>query len=137
MIECMILGDSIAKGIAQHRTECVAYAVNGITSRDFVKRYSHLELKARTVVISLGSNDSENMATLKELFALRSMVRAERIIWVLPAKSRTKREATEIVADKSEDQVVAIPSLSPDGVHPTVRAYRHLADFTVPRTTNK
>ncbi len=39
MIECLILGDSIAVGTAQARPECVAYATSGINTTQFNKKY--------------------------------------------------------------------------------------------------
>jgi len=35
MIECLILGDSIAVGIGQMRPECVVQAKSGINSEDY------------------------------------------------------------------------------------------------------
>lgn len=130
MIECLILGDSIAVGIAQHRTECIAYATVGITSRKFVKDHINGDLSADTVIISLGSNDSENMATLKELFALRQVVKAKKVVWVLPSNKPSKTEAVEIVADKFEDRTVKTSMVSKDGVHPTAKGYRQLSELT-------
>ncbi len=39
MIECLILGDSIAVGTAQARPECVSYATSGINTTQFNKKY--------------------------------------------------------------------------------------------------
>jgi len=57
MLECLILGDSIAVGVAQFRPECVAYAKGGINSRQWVNSYITKNRSANTVIISLGSND--------------------------------------------------------------------------------
>lgn len=128
MIECLILGDSIAVGVAQHRTECIAYATVGVNSRKFVDNHITGNLTADTVVISLGSNDSKNIKTLKELFALRQVVSAKRVYWILPAKDSPAREAVEIIADKFEDKTLKINSLSKDQVHPTAKEYKSLAE---------
>ena len=130
MLECLILGDSIAAGISMNRPECAVHAKVGITSRKFVDSNITKELAAKTVIISLGSNDSENMKTLKELFTLREVVKADRVYWVLPANSAKKLEAVEIVADKFEDKTVKITELSKDGVHPTRRGYQTLVSQT-------
>lgn len=130
MIDCLIMGDSIAVGIAQHRPECITYATVGVNSRKFVDTHIAGDLSANTVVISLGANDSKNMKTLKELFALRQVVNAKRVIWVLPANNKNAAEAVSIVADKFEDKAVQISELSKDRVHPTAKEYKRLAEVT-------
>jgi hypothetical protein len=69
MFECMILGDSIATGIAQHRPECLTYATVGVNTRKFVTEHIAGNLSAKTVIISLGSNDSKDMKTRSDMFA--------------------------------------------------------------------
>ena len=130
MIECLILGDSIAVGIAQHRPECSVYAKVGINSVKFVDSHIAADLAANTVVISLGSNDSKNMKTLTELFALRQVISAKRVYWILPAKDTSAKEAVAIVADKFEDKTIQIAELSNDKVHPTSKEYKRLAIAT-------
>jgi len=130
MLECLILGDSIAVGIAQHRTECVTYATVGINSRKFVDHHITGDLNANTVVISLGANDSKNIKTLKELFALRQVIGSKHVVWVLPAKNKAAAEAVSIVADKFEDKSISIAELSKDHVHPTTKEYKRLAELT-------
>jgi lysophospholipase L1-like esterase len=130
MLECLIIGDSIAVGTAQHRPECAVIAKVGITSRSWVDKHITKDLQAGTVVISLGSNDSKNIATLKELFTVREVVRAKQVIWIVPAVKPEKQEAVEIVADKFEDKIIRITELAKDGVHPTANGYKVLANKT-------
>lgn len=130
MIECLIIGDSIAVGTAQFRPECAVVAQVGITSKSWVNKHITQELTAETIVISLGSNDSENMATLKELFTIRQVIKAKQVIWIVPAIKPKKQEAVEIVADKFEDKLLQISNLSKDGVHPTTAGYKILANKT-------
>ena len=91
MLECLILGDSLAVGVGQVRTECVTYAKSGINSYDYVNRHvlytksNHKE--AKTVIISLGSNDYSSINTYEELLTLRQLVKADRVYWILPALS--------------------------------------------------
>jgi len=131
MIECLILGDSIGVGVAQHRPECIAYAKVGINSRDWVSTNITKDLTANTVVISLGSNDHMSIKTLKELFTLREVVKAKHVYWILPADNSSAQEAVSIVADKFEDKIVIITELSKDKVHPTSKEYKRLATVTV------
>jgi lysophospholipase L1-like esterase len=130
MLECLIIGDSIAVGTAQHRPECAVIARVGINSKSWVNKHITEDLRAGTVVISLGSNDSANMATLKELFSIRQVVKANQVVWIVPAIKPDKQEAVEIVADKFEDKIVRITELSKDGVHPTANGYKILANKT-------
>lgn len=130
MIDCLIMGDSIAVGIAQHRVECITYASVGVNSRKFVDNHITGDLSAKTVVISLGSNDSKDMKTLSELFALRQVINAKKVIWVLPAKNKAAAQAVSIVADKFEDKTAQILEVSKDLVHPTAKEYKRLAGIT-------
>ena len=132
MLECLILGDSIAKGISQVRNECVAYAQNGINSRDyndtFLRKFS--QKQSKTTIISLGSNDYKNLNTGVELVALRTNVNADRIYWIMPAIKPEKQEIVKRIAKQFNDTLIIIPELSPDRVHPSNRGYRQLGELT-------
>ena len=130
MIECLLLGDSIAVGVAQYRPECEVHAKVGINSRNYVDRNITKDLAAKTVIISLGSNDSKNMKTLEELLTLREIVEAKRVYWIVPAVNAKAQEAVKIVADKFGDKILIIPQLSKDKVHPTTNGYKELANST-------
>ena len=130
MLECMILGDSIAVGTHQARPECAVYARGGINSRDFVNRYIGKDLVADTVVISLGSNDHKGIKTKNELMDLRSQVVAKKVYWILPANKPDIQEIVEEVAYKYGDWIIRIPHLSNDGVHPTRQGYKKIGDIT-------
>ena len=129
MLECLILGDSIAVGIHQSRPECAVYAKSGINSRDFVNRYIGKDLVADTVVISLGSNDHQGIKTKNELLDLRSQVLAKKVYWILPAIKPDIQEIVEEVANKHGDWIVKIPSLAQDGIHPSTRGYKKIGEI--------
>lgn len=130
MIECIILGDSIAVGTAQMRPECVALAQSGINSRDWNRKNRDNAVVAETVIISLGSNDTKHIRTIWEVTQMRERVRADRVFWILPANKKHVAEFVELVARDFEDTVIRIPEVSKDGVHPTVKGYRGLANLT-------
>ena len=69
MIECMIIGDSIAVGVALQRPECVTYSKSGWTSQRWVRDYldTAKSKPAEVVVISLGANDHAGIRTEDEL----------------------------------------------------------------------
>lgn len=132
MFECLILGDSLAVGVGQIRKECVTYAKSGINSFDYVNRhvlYTNGNTSAKTVIISLGSNDTKNIDTYEELDALRQLVKADRVYWILPNIKETKRKAVWMVAKKYGDNVIDARNhdRSPDAVHPTYSGYKSIA----------
>ena len=77
MLECLIIGDSIAVGTHQFKPECVAYAKGGINSWQWLNQnVGKTPLLAKTVIISLGSNDHKGVKTYEELQLLRSKIKA-------------------------------------------------------------
>lgn len=130
MIECMILGDSIAKGISDIRKECVAYVQSGINSRDWNKNYYNKDLSAKTVIISLGSNDHSNIRTIWELQELRNRVKADRVFWILPAIKPDIQNMVKLVAEQYKDTVLPITRLQTDNVHPSWAGYKKLTEET-------
>lgn len=135
MIECLILGDSLAVGVGQVRTECVTQAKSGINSYDYVNRHilhTKGNTQAKHVIISLGSNDTKNIDTFEELDTLRQLVKADRVYWIVPAIKEDKRKAVWAVANKYHDNVIESRNhdLSPDKVHPTYKGYTSIANQT-------
>jgi lysophospholipase L1-like esterase len=130
MLECLIVGDSIAVGTAHFRPECAVMAKSGINSQDWNKKHFHDQVKSDTVIISLGSNDLKTLHTFKEVIALRQRVQASRVFWILPANKPEKAELIRMVAESYHDTVLPINKLSKDRVHPTMQGYRELANST-------
>ncbi len=136
MLECLILGDSIAVGTHQQRPECALYAKSGINSRQFNKQYSQ-QFRGKIVVISLGSNDHKHIKTEKELYKLRERVQAETVYWILPiGNSKASeipivriQEHVETIADMYGDWIIKIPYVSKDGIHPTQKGYKRIGDI--------
>ncbi len=125
MIECLILGDSIAVGTHFAKPECEVHAQVGINSRNFNKKYKN-DFAAKIVAISLGSNDHKNIKTINELIELRNRVKADKVYWIVPANNLEIQVAVENVAEMFEDWTIRIPHLSPDGVHPTIKGYKRI-----------
>ena len=130
MLDCLIVGDSIAVGTAHFRPECAVMAKSGINSRDWNERHFHDQIKSNTVIISLGSNDLKTLHTFKEVIALRQRVQADRVFWILPANKPEKAELIRMVATEYRDTVLPIAKLSKDRVHPTMQGYQELANST-------
>jgi lysophospholipase L1-like esterase len=135
MLECLVLGDSLAVGVGQVRQECTTRAKSGINSYDYVNRHvwhTNGNDRAKTIIISLGSNDTAKINTFEELDTLRQLVKADRVYWILPAIKEEKRKAVWAVADKYHDHVIETRNheLSPDRVHPTGKGYKTISNQT-------
>ena len=127
-LECAILGDSIAVGVAQHRRYCYRDAVVGITSQNFTKRMTLIN--ANHVLISLGSNDSPTMNTESNLLKIRNSVAADTVTWLLSANNPSAHSAAKTVAATFHDRVIEVkPFVGYDGVHSTIAGYRSIADL--------
>ena len=130
MLDCLILGDSIAQGISTVRKECVAYVQSGINSRNWNNKYIINDLSANTVIISLGTNDPDTMNTFKELLALRQLVSGKKVVWIMPPIKPSVQDIVKIIARSYKDTILEIPELSKDKVHPTSTGYKQLAEMT-------
>ena len=134
MLECLIIGDSIAVGVSQVRTECQSIAKVGINSRDWNRHNLEKLTSTKTLIISLGANDYKGIDTEVNLRKLRTRVNAERVFWLLPNKTRKPEQvqAVERVAQEFKDTVIPRPeaNISADGVHPTGKGYKLLAEKT-------
>ena len=136
MIDCLIIGDSIAVGTAMARPECVSYSKGGWNSwqwnKDFLAKAS--SQPAQTVIISLGANDHKGVKTEIELRKMRESIKGTRVFWISPGKERKPipQDAIERIAKEYGDIVLDRPMklMSADGIHPTGKGYKHIADLT-------
>ena len=125
MIECMIIGDSIGVGVSHVRKDCSSTAVGGINSWQANQYNSNKKVVAKTVIISLGSNDHKGVKTEAELRKLRANTTADRVYWILPAIKPDIQEIVRTVAADWKDIVLPI-SETTDKVHPTMRSYKEI-----------
>jgi hypothetical protein len=130
MLDCLIIGDSIAVGISQHRPECLSHARVGITSSAWNKKFLPRVIGAETTVISLGSNDWNPDVSLNELIILREKVKSKKVFWVMPVIKPQIQEMIELIADRYNDHILYVEGTSRDGVHPTDKEYKRLAKET-------
>jgi lysophospholipase L1-like esterase len=135
MLECLIVGDSIAVGVSQIRKECSAIVKSGINSKNW--NYKHIEkLKpAKTLIISLGANDYKGIDTESNIRSLRVKANAQRVFWLLPSNKLKPNQvlAVKKVAEEFGDIVIPRPEkdISADGVHPTYKGYKELSKLTM------
>jgi len=130
MLECLIIGDSIAVGTAQFRPECAVYAKSGINSHNWLNKNVNKNLTAKNVIISLGSNDHQGVRTFHELMAIRQLTDAGKVYWIVPANKKEVGEIVELIAKNFNDVIIHIPEVSKDGVHPTTKGYKKIAEST-------
>lgn len=128
MLECLIIGDSIAQGISSVRKECTAIVRGGITSRDWNRKYLTKIEDANTAIISLGTNDWVD--TDKQLLLLRQTIKSKKVIWVMPPIKPDVQQIVKALALQYSDTVITITELSKDKVHPTAKGYKQLAEKT-------
>ncbi len=130
MIPCLILGDSLAVGVGHARPECVVVAEVGINSARYLQTL-HGARHARTVVISLGVNDSLDIETEQNLRRLRHGVSAAAVYWLLPGVHPVARDAVRDIAKEFGDKVIDVaPLTGADHVHPDRTGYAKLASLT-------
>lgn len=138
MIECLIIGDSIAVGTQLQRYECTSYAKGGVNTWQWNKLYAGKDLTAATVIISLGTNDHKFVKTERELLAMRERVNGKKVFWILPVGNSPEsgvslEEIQRIVKDiamKNGDIVLPITRVSNDKIHPSWAGYKELAEKT-------
>jgi lysophospholipase L1-like esterase len=133
MIECLIVGDSIAVGVSQVRPECQSIAKSGINSSNWNKLHLNKLQPTKTLIISLGANDL-GIDTEANIRKLREKAQAERVFWLLPSQKLKPDQvrAVKFVAQDFGDTVIPRPEkdISADGVHPTYKGYKVLGYLT-------
>jgi lysophospholipase L1-like esterase len=135
-MDCLILGDSIAVGTAIASPDCLSAAQGGINTANFLKlaeqRPAVKELSYNRVIISLGTNDSDNMDTEGNLRRLRESVTGKQVFWVLPSATLRPRQRQSVmrIATEFRDATISIEPnwLGSDRIHPTMPGYRKIAE---------
>ena len=139
MIDCLIMGDSIAVGVAHKRPECVAYATGGLNSYQWLnKNVGKSPFEAKTAIISLGSNDHKYVKTESELRNIRQLTKADRVFWIMPQGNNPKSDVSihkimqivSIIAKEFGDEVIINHRLQADGIHPSDAGYKKIAADT-------
>jgi lysophospholipase L1-like esterase len=131
MLECLIVGDSIAVGTQMFAKECASYAKGGINSKQWVdKNIGNMPLQAKHVIISLGTNDHQYVKTEAELETIRQLTKADRVYWIMPAIKPNIQEIVRKVATKYGDVIIPITKLQPDGIHPSWAGYKEIVEKT-------
>ncbi len=132
MLDCLIIGDSIAVGTKMFApTECVSYAKGGYNSWQWNKKWGDYPLDARVVVISLGTNDHKYVKTEHELRKLRETILISKVIWIMPPCNEKfcKPDINAIIkeiAHEHGDMIISTKRVQSDGIHPSWNGYKEL-----------
>jgi lysophospholipase L1-like esterase len=137
MLECLIVGDSIAVGTKMFAPHCELQGKGGINSWQFNRMYKG-SFYADTLIISLGSNDHKGVKTYDELFEMRQRVGAKNVFWILPAGNlpaggvpiENIQSIVKELAAYYGDTVLPIRGLQPDGIHPSWSGYKDIVERT-------
>lgn len=129
MLECLILGDSIAVGVSRQLPNCESVAEGGINSRNYYNTYISQVADAKNYIVSLGANDgytntAEWIPQLRQEFP-----RHAQVVWLVPANNREAIIAVLDLSKQYNDNIVLLTDfpLSGDGVHPTGSGYNMIA----------
>ena len=135
MIECLVLGDSIAVGLHQQLSRCDSLSKGGWNTWQWNRDYLKYDLSAKTVIISLGSNDHRYIKTQAELERLREKITAGRVFWVLPHGNlpagglpiEEVQRIIKMIAAIHGDTVIPITRVQRDNIHPSWEGYKQIA----------
>ena len=135
MIDCLVLGDSIAVGTHQFRPDCAVYARGGWNTWQWNRDYLKNDLSAKTVIISLGTNDHKGVKTREELERMRARVTGSRVFWIMPPCNDQfckpwVNQIVEEIAKEHGDMIVATNRVQPDHIHPSWAGYKEIAEKT-------
>lgn len=127
MIECLIIGDSIAQGITPYFSECESYTKIGISSYNFNNTYLRKLPESDITIISFGSNPTRNL--LLELLELRKTLKGK-VIWIVP---HIKQDYIKIISKEFNDTLVYFEA-GKDKIHPKniptlVKDIKELKDY--------
>lgn len=136
MLDCLIVGDSIAVGTAIRLPSCVSYSQGGINSWQWNKKFGNKELSAKVAIISLGSNDHKHINTRAELLNVRSKIKANQVYWILPHGNLKASEVNivniqrlvEELATQNGDIVLPITRVQKDNIHPSDAGYKKIVE---------
>jgi lysophospholipase L1-like esterase len=135
MLDCLVLGDSIAVGLHQQLPQCESLSKSGWNTVQWNRDYLKYDLTAETVIISLGSNDHKYIRTQAELERMRAKVTAGRVFWILPHGNLPAgglpiaevQHIVKMIAAVHGDTVIPITRVQRDSIHPSWAGYKELA----------
>ena len=130
MLECLILGDSIATGIdaalrAQALARCAVVAKVG-TSTAWAAQHAPKRWFA-TAAIATSSNDAKVPGLGERLFRLRGTLSVGRVLWIAPYDRGAAQQVVRVARAFGDKWMDMAELRSRDGIHPTSYAPLALA----------
>lgn len=137
MMECMILGDSIAVGTQMFYQECQLHGKGGINSWQWNRMWPNVLEDAYKALISLGTNDHKGVNTEAELIKVRNKIRANKVYWILPHGNLAAsgvaithiQDTVRRVAALHGDTVIEVARIQADNIHPSHAGYRGIVEM--------
>lgn len=134
MLECLILGDAVAAGLAAAMPHCAALVRPGVTSSRWLEKYSHhptfSDKSYRVVVVSISTNDLYNTNTEENLYDVRRRIQANMVIWLLPnaVLKPSQHDKVKRIAEEFDDRIIRMDNhYGADATHPGPAEYDRLA----------
>ncbi len=135
MLECLILGDAVAFGLADVMPHCAALVQPSVTSSRWLEKYGQhptfSEKRYRVVIISISTNDLYNSNSEENIYDIRKRTQADMVIWLLPNAilRPNQHERVKSIAKEFGDKIINMHShYGADATHPGSRAgYDRLA----------
>jgi hypothetical protein len=132
LLACLIIGDSIGVGTKMFAPkECVSYSKGGWNTWQWNKKWGNTPLEAKTIVISLGTNDHKGVNTKKEFTKIRTRIKVGNVVWIMPPCNKGfckpgVNAAVKEIATKYGDKIISTSYVQPDNIHPSWRGYKDL-----------
>ena len=132
LLACLIIGDSIGVGTKMFAPkECVSYSKGGFNTWQWNRKWDNTPLKAKKVVISLGTNDHSGVNTKKEFTKIRTRIKVGNVVWIMPPCNKGfckpgVNAAVKEIATKYGDKIISTSYVQPDNIHPSRRGYKDL-----------
>ena len=132
LLACLIIGDSIGVGTKMFAPkECVSYSKGGFNTWQWNRKWGNTPLKAKKVVISLGTNDHSGVNTKKEFTKIRTRIKVGNVVWIMPPCNKGfckpgVNAAVKEIATKYGDKIISTSYVQPDNIHPSRRGYKDL-----------
>lgn len=122
MLECLIIGDSIAQGIHMVNPKCEVTAKVGANTDYIVKNYVNGKETGYTVV-SMGSNWPDNPRNFANAVQLRKSLKGSNlVIWILPYNRQAAATIKRVAVMFGDNYIDLNAFSSNDRVHP--KSYR-------------
>jgi len=130
MLDCLIIGDTIATGLSQYKPDCAVITQPKISSHNWVNNNLSLLYPSELTIISLGSYDELDVNTRWKLYEIRERIKHGKVVWIVPVNKIYITNLVKVVAAEYNDIFLEIPKrfVSKDKIQPSTNGYKDLAN---------